>query len=104
MATELAEDGFDGAVSDGVKVVDFWAPWCGPCKMLGAILEKIEGDIAGLGAALCKVNVDEQPGLAVRFEVMSIPALLFFKNGELVKRLDGLQRPDDILDALKSLA
>ena len=102
MAIELAEDGFDGAVADGVAVVDFWAPWCGPCKMLGAILEKIEGDISGLGAKLCKVNVDEQPGLAVRFEVMSIPALLFFKNGELLQRLDGLQRPDDILAAIKS--
>ncbi len=104
MAIELTEDGFDGAVADGVKVVDFWAPWCGPCKMLGAILEKIEGDISGLGATLCKVNVDEQPGLAVRFEVMSIPALLFFKNGELVQRLDGLQRPDDVLAAIRSLS
>lgn len=104
MAEELTEDGFDAAIAQGVKVVDFWAPWCGPCKMLGAILEKMDGDLASLGATLCKVNVDEQPGLAVRFEVMSIPALLFFKNGEQVLRLDGLQRPDDILAALRSIA
>ena len=102
MATELSEDGFDGAVAEGVKVVDFWAPWCGPCKLLGAILDKIEPEIESLGAAVCKVNVDEQPGLAVRFEVMSIPALLVFKNGEQVNRFDGPQRPDDILAAIKS--
>jgi len=104
MAAEIAEEGFDSAVSAGIAVVDFWAPWCGPCKMLGAVLEKVEPEIESLGARLCKVNIDDQPGLAVRFEVMSIPALLFFKDGSLVKRLDGLQRPDGILAALKEAA
>ena len=102
MSKELKTDGFDAAVSGGLQIVDFWAPWCGPCKMLGAIMEKIEPEIEALGAGVCKVNVDDEPELAVRFEVMSIPALLFFKNGELVHRLDGLQRPDDILSAVKS--
>ena len=103
MAKDIKTDEFDGAVAGGVKVVDFWAPWCGPCKMLGAIMEKIEPEIAALGAEVCKVNVDEEPELAVRFEVMSIPALLFFKNGEMALRLDGLQRPDDILASVKSV-
>ncbi len=102
MAKELKTDGFDGAVAGGVQVVDFWAPWCGPCKMLGAILEKMEPELEALGAGVCKVNVDEEAELAVRFEVMSIPALLFFRNGELVNRLDGLQRPDEILAAVNS--
>jgi len=103
MAKEIKTGEFDGATAGGVKLVDFWAPWCGPCKMLGAIIDKIEPEIEALGAEVCKVNVDEEPELAVRFEVMSIPALLFFKNGELAHRLDGLQRPDDVLSAVKSL-
>lgn len=102
MAKELKTGEFDGAVASGVHVVDFWAPWCGPCKMLGAIIEKIGPEIESLGVEVCKVNVDEEAELAVRFEVMSIPALLFFKDGELVNRLDGLQRPDEILAAAKS--
>ena len=102
MSAELSEQEFDSSIAGGAAVVDFWAPWCGPCKMLGAILEKIEPEIEQMGVRVYKVNVDEAAELAVRFEVMSIPALLFFKDGAMVNRLDGLQRPDEVLAAVKS--
>ena len=95
----ITEAEFDEGVKSGRVVVDFWATWCGPCKMQGAILEqKLVPDHPEI--EVLKVNVDEQPGLAARFEVMSIPTLLLYKDGELVDQVVGLTKPDEILAKL----
>ena len=90
---------FDAAVASGISLVDFWATWCGPCKMQGALLEqKLVPEHPEI--EVLKVNVDEQPALAARFEVMSIPTLLLYRDGELVDQVVGLTKPDEILSKL----
>ena len=82
MAVEhLTEQTFDSAVASGVCAVDFWAPWCGPCRMQGPIFESVALELEGSGAKFFKVNVDEAPELAGRFGVQSIPMLLVLKDG-----------------------
>lgn len=82
----LNQENFDQTIgSTETVLVDFWAPWCGPCKMLGPIFEEAEKEVNGK-AVLAKVNVDEQQDLAVRFGVTSIPTIIVFKNGQETSR------------------
>ncbi len=97
--TDLTIDTFDAETAAGVTLVDFWAPWCGPCKMMGAVLEQQIVPQAQ-GVKFAKVNVDDEPELAARFGVQSIPALLVMKDGAEIKRMIGVQRPGDLLAAL----
>jgi thioredoxin len=86
---ELTEAGFDEAlVAHPRLVVDFWATWCGPCRVLGPVLDAVAQEQAD-HVTVGKVNVDEQPGLAGRFSIRSIPTLIFFKNGEAVDTVIG---------------
>lgn len=95
----VKESEFDSAVSAGKVIVDFWAPWCGPCKMQGALLEtKLVPEHPEV--EVLKVNVDEEPGLAARFGVMSIPTLLLYRDGKQVEQIVGLTKPDEILAKL----
>lgn len=89
---------FESEVENGVTLVDFWAPWCGPCKMIAPVLEELNQDLSA-GTKIVKVNVDEEGELAARFGVMSIPALLVFKNGEVVDQTAGYQ-PKEALEEL----
>lgn len=95
---------FDQAVSTGVTLVDFWAPWCGPCRMQSPILDKLAGQFRGR-AQIVKVNADDRSDLAGRFGVSSIPTLFLFKNGQVVDRFVGVQDEKTLAAALeKSIA
>ena len=98
---ELTSENFD-VIKAGVALVDFWAPWCGPCRMIAPIIEELANDYEGK-AKICKVNTDEAQDLAVRFGVRSIPTILFFKDGELKAQLIGAQSKQIIADKLNSL-
>ena len=86
----LTEQNYDEALAaaEGLEMVDFWAEWCGPCRMIAPVLEEIVEDSDG-DVTLMKVNVDENSALAARYEIRSIPTILFVKDGEVVDRVVG---------------
>ncbi|MGE5328207.1 MAG: thioredoxin [Deltaproteobacteria bacterium] len=91
---QLSKDNFDETINSEVPVlVDFWATWCGPCRMLGPIIDQLGDELEGK-VKIAKVNVDEQKELASRFQVMSIPTILIFKKGEMVEKMVGLRNKE----------
>ena len=88
--THFNQESFDKALSEGkLMMVDFWADWCGPCKMLAPVIDGLAEQYVGK-AVVGKVNVDEEQELAIRYGVMSIPTVIFFKNGEEIDRKVGV--------------
>jgi thioredoxin 1 len=86
---ELNKANFDDTIkNNNVVMVDFWAPWCGPCRMIAPVVEELAADYEGK-AVIAKVNTDESPEVAGQFGIRSIPTVLFFKNGELVDQMIG---------------
>jgi len=87
---QLTAANFEAMLVQPVALVDFWAPWCGPCRMVGPIVDELADDYAGK-VSVGKLNVDEESQLAARYGVMTIPTLLVFQNGKEVERLVGMQ-------------
>ncbi|MBI4898100.1 MAG: thioredoxin [Actinobacteria bacterium] len=88
--TSVSDDNFQAAVVEADKpvLVDFWAPWCGPCRMVAPVLEEIQAE-RGDAIQIVKLNVDENPETAGKYQVMSIPTLILFKNGEVAHKVIG---------------
>jgi len=97
----LTKENFKAEVLDikGKVLVDFWAPWCGPCQMLTPIMEELSNEIVSV-AKIAKVNVDEQPELSSQYNVSSIPMVLLFKEGQVVDTIIGFRQKQDYLDAI----
>ena len=90
MALEITKENFEDIVKNNkVVVVDFWAPWCGPCRMIAPIIEELAEEYKDKGVAVGKINTDEQQELAMQFGIRSIPTVLFIKDGEIVDSMIG---------------
>ena len=102
---EINEANFDREVmqSDKPVVVDFWAEWCGPCKMIAPLLDEIAKEKAG-SVKVAKVNVDHNQSLSFKYNIRAIPSLLFFKNGQVLDQVTGMTSKKDLLGRLEALA
>jgi thioredoxin 1 len=98
MENILTDSNFKDEISSGLVLVDFWAPWCGPCRMLSPIIEEVAKEVEGVKVA--KMNVDENPTTAQAFQIMSIPSVMLFKDGEVVETLIGLRPKESYLEAI----
>ncbi len=98
---DLNGSNYEDTVKSGVVLIDFWAPWCGPCKMQTPILEKVVAAVGGK-AVIAKVNVDENPDLAAKYGIRSIPTLILLKDGESKQQMIGLQQEAALVSAIEA--
>jgi len=101
---DITSDNFDSTVlqAEGVVVIDFWAPWCGPCKVMSPIVDELAAEMEGVTVA--KVNVDEEQQLAQQFNILSIPTFLVFKSGQVVEQFSGSMSKDALKERIEKHA
>jgi thioredoxin len=99
----ITDSNFADVTSNGVSVIDFWAPWCQPCRIQGPILERVAEKV-GEKAQICKLNVDENRETAMKYGITGIPTLLVFKNGEMIQQFVGVQSDDTLVSTIESHA
>ncbi|MGM0520119.1 MAG: thioredoxin [Campylobacterota bacterium] len=99
--TELTPSNFEEVTNSGVSLVDFWAPWCGPCRMIAPVIEELAEEFDGK-ANICKVNTDEEQDLAVKYGIRSIPTIIFMKDGEVVDQMVGASSKQALADKINS--
>ena len=98
-----AESSFESILKENkIVLVDFWATWCGPCRMLGPVVEELAGEYAGK-VKVCKLNVDEAPDTSSKYRITSIPTIIFFKDGEVAGQTVGLQSKSALQEKLNAL-
>jgi len=97
----IQEKDFENEVKEGLVLVDFYATWCGPCRMMGMILEEIE-EAVGSKLKIIKIDVDENEELAGRFNIMSIPTLILFNDGKLYEKHVGIWQKDELIELIQS--
>ena len=96
MAKAITDATFEAETKEGLILVDFWATWCGPCRMQGPILDKLSEELSEDVLKIVKMDVDENPNTARAFGIMSIPTLLFKKDGQVVKQVSGVHTAEQI--------
>ena len=99
---ELTSANFDATTKEGVSLVDFWAPWCGPCRMLAPVIDQLAQEFEGK-AKICKVNTEEEADLTAKYEIRSIPTILYFKDGKIVDQTIGATTKAKIEEKLNNL-
>ena len=101
-AINLTNENYESFInSEKTVVVDFWATWCGPCKMVGPVIEDLAGEFEGQ-TSVCKVNVDEMPDVASQYKIMSIPTVMIFKNGEIIDKAVGVRTKEEYQNMIKN--
>jgi thioredoxin 1 len=98
---ELNKDNFDKETGSGVTLVDFWAPWCGPCRIIGPVVEEIAEEMDNIKVG--KLNIDDNQELAVKFNVMSIPTLIIFKDGKAMSSAVGVVSKKALIDKINAV-
>jgi len=103
MATKhLTKENFKETIAEGVTLVDFWATWCGPCRMIAPVIDELAADFAGK-ADICKVDTDAEQNIAIEYGIRAIPTIFFFKNGEVVDTVTGAQSKTVLAETLNKL-
>ena len=101
-AINLTNENYESFINSSTPVVvDFWATWCGPCKMVSPVIEDLANEFEGK-TSVCKVNVDEMPDLASNYKIMSIPTVMIFKNGEIIDKAVGVRTKEEYQNMIKN--